>query len=94
MMFNNQQSKQLLVCDRDERIIVYQYPQTYKIQSFCMKHSDMVNHLLPLLQNNIFISAGCDGLICFWMISNSNCKLLMDLYIGKQLVSNIFIKVL
>ncbi|KAJ1360955.1 hypothetical protein KIN20_020089 [Parelaphostrongylus tenuis] len=54
----------LLAADRDEKIRVSRYPQTYVIQSYCLGHSAYVSSL-ALLGNRLFSSGG-DSIVIEW----------------------------
>lgn len=59
--------KFIITCDRDEKIRVSCYPNTYNIQTYCLGHKEFVNHieLLPHDDNYLTSTSG-DGLIKCW----------------------------
>ncbi|KAL9979832.1 hypothetical protein ACROYT_G017551 [Oculina patagonica] len=60
--------KYLITCDRDEKIRVSCYPNSYNIQSFCLGNLDFVSclGLLPGTSQSILVSGGGDGFMRFW----------------------------
>lgn len=64
-------SKYLISCDRDEKIKVSCYPNTYNIQTYCLGHKEFVNHieLLPHLTEYLTSSSG-DGTVKIWNYVN------------------------
>ncbi|XP_013190224.1 tRNA (guanine-N(7)-)-methyltransferase non-catalytic subunit wuho [Amyelois transitella] len=59
--------KHIITCDRDEKIRVSCYPNTYNIESFCLGHSEFVNHIEMLPHNsNLLTSTSGDGTIRVW----------------------------
>ncbi|KAF7284618.1 hypothetical protein GWI33_021810 [Rhynchophorus ferrugineus] len=57
--------KFIITCDRDEKIRVSCYPNSYNIISFCLGHKEFVSKL-HLLKNNILLSASGDGTVRMW----------------------------
>nr|XP_022917414.1 tRNA (guanine-N(7)-)-methyltransferase non-catalytic subunit wuho [Onthophagus taurus] len=57
--------KFLITCDRDEKIRVSHYPNTYNIEKFCLGHKEFVTKLV-LLENSFLLSASGDGQIILW----------------------------
>lgn len=57
--------KFIITCDRDEKIRVSCYPNSYNIVSFCLGHNEFVSKL-HLLKNNILLSASGDGTVRLW----------------------------
>ncbi|XP_044758699.1 tRNA (guanine-N(7)-)-methyltransferase non-catalytic subunit wuho [Coccinella septempunctata] len=56
--------KYVITCDRDEKIRVSKFPNSYNIQSFCLGHEKFVLSV-KVLQNKL-ISASGDGMVRFW----------------------------
>ncbi|KDR13295.1 tRNA (guanine-N(7)-)-methyltransferase non-catalytic subunit WDR4 [Zootermopsis nevadensis] len=59
--------KYIITCDRDEKIRVSQYPNTYNIKSYCLGHKEFITglSLLPA-DKTVLISSSGDGTIRFW----------------------------
>ncbi|KAB0792073.1 hypothetical protein PPYR_14034 [Photinus pyralis] len=58
----------VITCDRDEKIRVSHYPDSYNIASYCLGHEEFVTHLK--MYGDILISAGGDGTVRFWDFVN------------------------
>ncbi|RVE54080.1 hypothetical protein evm_001203 [Chilo suppressalis] len=59
--------KYIISCDRDEKIRVSCYPNTYNIQTYCLGHKEFVNHIEILPHNDKYItSSSGDGNVKFW----------------------------
>lgn len=68
--------KFIITCDRDEKIRVSCFPNSYNINSYCVGHTEFVTALSLLPHNKeILISASGDGTLRFW-----------EFKIGKQLL--------
>ncbi|XP_030747821.1 tRNA (guanine-N(7)-)-methyltransferase non-catalytic subunit wuho [Sitophilus oryzae] len=57
--------KYIITCDRDEKIRVSHYPNSYNIAMFCLGHKEFVTQL-HLLKNNVLLSASGDGTVRMW----------------------------
>ncbi|KAL3274500.1 hypothetical protein HHI36_015882 [Cryptolaemus montrouzieri] len=62
--------KYIITCDRDEKIRVSRFPNSYNIQSFCLGHKEFVIALKTI--GNKLISASGDGTIKCWDYINGN----------------------
>ncbi|RMX51239.1 hypothetical protein pdam_00004074 [Pocillopora damicornis] len=59
--------KFLITSDRDEKIRVSCFPNSYSIHTFCLGHLDFVSCLALLSRSqNILVSGGGDGTVTFW----------------------------
>ncbi|XP_022799948.1 tRNA (guanine-N(7)-)-methyltransferase non-catalytic subunit wdr4-like isoform X2 [Stylophora pistillata] len=59
--------KFLITSDRDEKIRVSCFPNSYNIHTFCLGHLDFVSCLALLSgSQNILVSGGGDGTVTFW----------------------------
>ncbi|KAI5637413.1 hypothetical protein NE865_09844 [Phthorimaea operculella] len=59
--------KYIITSDRDEKIKVSCYPNTYNIQTYCLGHKEFVNHLELLPHNSSYLtSTSGDGHIKCW----------------------------
>jgi tRNA (guanine-N(7)-)-methyltransferase subunit TRM82 len=56
--------KYIVTCDRDEKIRVSHFPNTYNIISYCLGHEEFVT-TVKIVQN-ILISASGDGTVRLW----------------------------
>lgn len=56
--------KYIVTCDRDEKIRVSHFPNTYNIVSYCLGHEEFVTTLK--IVRNVLISASGDGTVRFW----------------------------
>ncbi|KAJ8733293.1 hypothetical protein PYW08_001591 [Mythimna loreyi] len=60
-------TKCVISCDRDEKIRVSCFPNTYNIQTYCLGHKEFVNHIEFLPHNDKFLtSSSGDGTIKIW----------------------------
>lgn len=59
--------KYIITCDRDEKIRVSRYPNTYSIQSYCLGHTEFITGL-SLLPNDkaVLVSSSGDGTVRLW----------------------------
>lgn len=57
--------KYVITSDRDEKIRVSHFPNSYNIVSFCLGHEEFV-FSLEVCNSNVLISASGDGTIRFW----------------------------
>lgn len=59
--------KYLISSDRDEKIRISCYPNTYNIQTYCLGHKEFVNHIEFLPHNDKYLlSASGDGTVKCW----------------------------
>lgn len=59
--------KYIITTDRDEKIKVSCYPNTYNIQTYCLGHKEFVNHIELLPHNDTYLlSTSGDGMIKIW----------------------------
>lgn len=66
----------IITCDRDEKIRVSCFPNSYNINSYCLGHTEFVTALTLLPHDNeVLISASGDRTLRFW-----------DFKVGKQLL--------
>ncbi|PVU99968.1 hypothetical protein BB559_000216 [Furculomyces boomerangus] len=67
-------NKQLiLTSDRDEKIRVSSYPNSYNILSFCLGHEEFVSCFeIPIFNQDYVISGSGDGSICVFHISSGS----------------------
>lgn len=60
-------TKHVISCDRDEKIRISCYPNTYNIQTYCLGHKEFVNHIEFLPHNEKYLtSTSGDGTIKIW----------------------------
>lgn len=60
-------TKCVISCDRDEKIRVSCFPNTYNIQTYCLGHKEFVNHIEFLPHNDkVLTSSSGDGTIKIW----------------------------
>ncbi|CAB3239373.1 unnamed protein product [Arctia plantaginis] len=60
-------SKYIISSDRDEKIRVSCYPNTYNIQTYCLGHKEFVNHIELLPHNDKYLtSTSGDGTVKIW----------------------------
>ena len=59
--------KYIITCDRDEKIRVSRYPNTYNIQSYCLGHKEFITGLsfLPT-DKTVLVSSSGDGTVRLW----------------------------
>lgn len=74
--------KYVVSCDRDEKIRVSCYPNTYNIQTFCLGHKEFVNHMEILPHDsNILTSSSGDGTIKCWDYVEGKLHYSIDTYL-------------
>lgn len=72
-------TKSIISCDRDEKIRVSCYPNTYNIQTYCLGHKEFVNHIEFLPHNDKFLtSSSGDGTIKIWDFNEGRLIHTMD----------------
>ncbi|XP_032238122.2 tRNA (guanine-N(7)-)-methyltransferase non-catalytic subunit wdr4 isoform X2 [Nematostella vectensis] len=59
-------NKFIVTADRDEKIRVSHYPNSYNIEAFCLQHQDFVSKICLLSKSGVLASGGGDGSIHFW----------------------------
>lgn len=64
--------KYIITCDRDEKIRVTCYPNTYNIERFCLGHLAFVTKML-LVDDNVLLSSSGDGSLKFWNFLKGDC---------------------
>ncbi|CAH0725174.1 unnamed protein product, partial [Brenthis ino] len=71
----------IITCDRDEKIKVSCYPNTYTIQTYCMGHKEFVNNIeLVPHTTGILISTSGDGTVKVWNYTNGKLLYTIDTY--------------
>ncbi|KAK8797094.1 hypothetical protein WA158_004304 [Blastocystis sp. Blastoise] len=60
----------LVSSDRDEKIFVNQFPQSYIIHSLCSGHTMYIKCLCDTPRDNVILSGGGDGTVFMWNIDN------------------------
>ncbi|XP_044009906.1 tRNA (guanine-N(7)-)-methyltransferase non-catalytic subunit wdr4, partial [Aphidius gifuensis] len=64
-------NKYIITADRDEKIRVSKFKNSYNIQSFCLGHTKFVSNICQLPHDSsIIASAGGDGFVKFWQYKN------------------------
>lgn len=75
-VFVTHDQKYVVTTDRDEKIRVSMYPNSYNILSYCLRHTKFVTNICELPhEKSIIVSTGGDGLLILW-----------DYKIGKELL--------
>ncbi|XP_022120535.2 tRNA (guanine-N(7)-)-methyltransferase non-catalytic subunit wuho [Pieris rapae] len=73
-VLQSQDGNYLISADRDEKIRVSCYPNTYNIQTYCLGHKEYVNHIEFLPHNNKYLlSASGDGTVKCWDYVTGHC---------------------
>ncbi|XP_047486063.1 tRNA (guanine-N(7)-)-methyltransferase non-catalytic subunit wdr4-like isoform X1 [Penaeus chinensis] len=75
----SQDSRFVITCDRDEKIRVSHYPNSYNIQSFCLGHREFVTQIdiLPS-HSNLLLSCSGDGTLRLWEYEKGQCVAVTD----------------
>ncbi|XP_033752221.1 tRNA (guanine-N(7)-)-methyltransferase non-catalytic subunit wdr4-like [Pecten maximus] len=68
-----QDDQYIVTCDRDEKIRVSHYPNSYNIHTFCLGHKGYVTNLVYVKENNLLISGGGEGEIIVWTLNGEKC---------------------
>lgn len=59
--------KYVITADRDEKIRVSKFPNSYNIESYCLGHNKFVNNIAEVPHDQeILVSCGGDGTFIFW----------------------------
>ena len=66
---NGQSNQYLITCDRDEKIRVSRYPNSYHIESYCLGHTEFVSSIV-LIDDQTLVSGSGDGTLRFWQFVN------------------------
>lgn len=84
--------KFVITCDRDEKIRVSCYPNSYNIMSYCLGHREFVTNIEIL--NECLISASGDGTIRFWNFTTGDelCMVNTNDYVKDKDLINSFCK--
>ncbi|KAK9765748.1 tRNA (guanine-N(7)-)-methyltransferase non-catalytic subunit trm82 [Basidiobolus ranarum] len=73
-------NKHIITADRDEKIRVSNYPDTYNIHSFCLGHTEFVSQVRLLsFAPELLVSGGGDGMIMVWDYLNGSLKQAINL---------------
>ncbi|CAI5445841.1 unnamed protein product [Caenorhabditis angaria] len=64
-----QDGKRLLMADRDEKLRIVRYPNTFVIEAFCLGHTEYVRSVASA-GNDVAYTAGGDGFVREWQIDN------------------------
>ncbi|KAJ0178731.1 hypothetical protein K1T71_005506 [Dendrolimus kikuchii] len=74
--------KYIITTDRDEKIRVTCYPNTYTIETYCLGHKEFVNHIEILPHNENFLSSTSgDGTIKIWDYIKGKISYTIDTYV-------------
>lgn len=74
-----QDERFILTCDRDEKIRVSRFPDSYIIQSFCLGHKEFVMTMTLLSHNEkLLVSGSGDGTIRIWDFIDGRQSLVHD----------------
>lgn len=76
----SENGKYVITCDRDEKIKVSNYPDTYNVQAYCLGHREFVTHveLLPH-DSSLMLSASGDSCIKIWNFADGEEVLSVDI---------------
>lgn len=76
----SEDGKYVITCDRDEKIKVSNYPDTYNVRAFCLGHREFVTHvdLLPH-DGSLALSASGDGTVKIWNFVDGEELLSIDI---------------
>jgi tRNA (guanine-N(7)-)-methyltransferase subunit TRM82 len=84
--------KYIITADRDEKIRVSMFPNSYNILSYCLGHKNFVTNVAIVPHDkNILISSGGDGTLMFWDFKSG--KELLTVYFHEKLSQNDLLKV-
>lgn len=70
IMKREEQIKYVISADRDEKIRVSNFPETFKIERFCFGHKSFVQRLFVVDDNKRFISIDQDNNAILWNLTN------------------------
>ncbi|CAC5409707.1 TRM82 [Mytilus coruscus] len=59
----------VVTCDRDEKIRVSCYPNSYNVHSYCLKHTEYVASIIYIKDHDLLISGGGDGKVIIWSLN-------------------------
>ncbi|XP_011500310.1 PREDICTED: tRNA (guanine-N(7)-)-methyltransferase non-catalytic subunit WDR4 [Ceratosolen solmsi marchali] len=84
--------KFIISADRDEKIRVSMFPNSYNILSYCLGHKDFVTNIAVVPHNkSILASSGGDGTLMFWDFKTG--KELLTVYFHEKLSQSDLLKV-
>ena len=63
-------NKYLVTCDRDEKIRINEFPNSFEIHKFCLGHQEFVGKLCKIT-NELFVSGGGDDYLLLWDIDGN-----------------------
>lgn len=68
--------KYLATCDRDGKIRVSHYPNSYNILSYCLGHQEFVSSVqfLPICDGEVLVSSSGDGMMKMWNFTDGLLK--------------------
>ncbi|XP_052801099.1 tRNA (guanine-N(7)-)-methyltransferase non-catalytic subunit wdr4-like [Mya arenaria] len=61
----------IVTCDRDEKVRISCYPNSYNIRSYCLYHTEYVSQLLYLEDRDLLVSGSGDDRLAFWDIDGN-----------------------
>lgn len=61
--------KFVVTCDRDEKIRVSCYPNSYNVYSYCLKHTEYVASIIYIKDQDLLLSGSGDGKLIFWRLN-------------------------
>ncbi|XP_071528158.1 tRNA (guanine-N(7)-)-methyltransferase non-catalytic subunit wdr4 isoform X2 [Panulirus ornatus] len=69
----------IITCDRDEKIRVSHYPNSYNIEAFCLGHQEFVTQVSLLSKSNqLILSCSGDGTLRLWNYLKGLCVACID----------------
>lgn len=70
-VLQSKDERHIITCDRDEKIRVSRFPNTYNIETYCLGHKEFVNHIEFLPHNEKYLtSSSGDGTVKCWNYVN------------------------
>ncbi|KAJ3277193.1 hypothetical protein HDV01_000245 [Terramyces sp. JEL0728] len=78
-------SKYLITSDRDEKIRVNKYPETYDIHQFLLGHTVFVSKIITLENKETLISGGGDDWLGVWNYTTGKLLQKLDIVSGLEL---------
>ncbi|XP_019848893.1 PREDICTED: tRNA (guanine-N(7)-)-methyltransferase non-catalytic subunit wdr4-like isoform X1 [Amphimedon queenslandica] len=70
----------IATCDRDEKIRISNYPNSYNIHTYCLGHKDFVSRLCTCpAYPHLLLSGSGDGTVCVWDWYNGSMECSLSL---------------
>jgi hypothetical protein len=76
----NSDSTRIFTCDRDEKIRVSSFPDSYIIKGYYMGHKEAVVSMALVFNDTHLFSVDIESNLKFWKVENKSCALTFNLF--------------